>query len=309
MPAVDVTDLRKKFGDVTALAGVTFSVPQGALYGLIGADGAGKTTLLRILVTLLAPDAGSAVVLGKHALNEFAAIRANVGYMPQRFSLYGDLSVAENLRFFADVFGVAAAERAARMERLLSFSRLTPFVNRRAAQLSGGMKQKLALSCALIHTPRLLVLDEPTTGVDPVSRKEFWDILSELRKQGITIVVSTPYMDEATLCDSLLLLHKGRVLRQGTPAALLAGYPLSLYRITSDAGGLTVRQGAQLPAGVRLVYPAAGALHAAAVPGAADPSDILAHVKKLAPGARTIEPAHPAIEDLFFLLLSGEGAA
>jgi ABC-2 type transport system ATP-binding protein len=309
MPAIDVSDIRKKFGDVTALAGVTFSVAKGSLFGLIGADGAGKTTLLRILVTLLAPDAGGAAVLGKSVVTDFAAIRALVGYMPQKFSLYGDLSVGENLRFFADVFGVPPTERAARTEKLLSFSRLAPFVNRRAAALSGGMKQKLALSCALIHTPRLLILDEPTTGVDPVSRKEFWDILFDLKKQGITILVSTPYMDEATLCDSLLLLHKGSVLRQGAPSSLLAAYPLTLFRVAGSAGSVNVRQGTPLPRGVKLMYPAAGALHVAAAPGAAAAPEILAQVKKHAPAAETIEKAAPAIEDLFFYLLSEQGAA
>jgi ABC-2 type transport system ATP-binding protein len=309
MQAVEVEDLRKKFGEVTALAGVSFSVAEGSLCGLIGADGAGKTTLLRILVTLLTPDRGTASVLGKNAGTEFTAIRTTVGYMPQRFSLYGDLSVGENLRFFADVFGVAAAERKSRLERLLSFSRLGPFVNRRAAQLSGGMKQKLALSCALIHTPRLLILDEPTTGVDPLSRQEFWDILFELKRQGITILVSTPYMDEATQCDSLLLLHRGRIVRQGTPAALLASYPLALYRIQSTGGSVSVRQGTPLPTGVRLMYPAAGSLHVAMQPGAASAADILDHVRKYAPAAEAIEKVSPSMEDLFFFLLSAEGAA
>jgi ABC-2 type transport system ATP-binding protein len=309
MSAILATDIYKKYDTVEALRGVSCDVPEGALFGLIGADGAGKTTLLRILVTLLQPDRGSATILGKNTVTEFAAVRAIVGYMPQRFSLYSDLSVKENLLFFADVFGVPAAERAARMERLLSFSRLTPFVNRRASQLSGGMKQKLALSCALIHTPRLLILDEPTTGVDPVSRKEFWDILFDLRRQGITILVSTPYMDEATLCDSLLLLHRGSVLRQGTPAALLAAYPLTLYRIASSTCSVTVRQGTPLPDGVKLMYPAAGAVHAAVRSGIITSAQILSHVRKYVPEAETIEEASPSIEDLFFFLLSAEGTA
>jgi ABC-2 type transport system ATP-binding protein len=311
MPAsvIETENLGKKFGAITALDNVSFSVPEGSLFGLIGADGAGKTTLLRILVTLISPDQGSASILGKNAGTEFAGIRANVGYMPQRFSLYADLSVAENLRFFADVFGVPAAERAARTERLLSFSRLVPFVNRRAAQLSGGMKQKLALSCALIHTPRLLILDEPTTGVDPVSRKEFWDILFELRRQGITILVSTPYMDEATLCDSLLLLHRGCVMKQGTPAALLAGYPHLLYRITCGAAGITVPQNTPLPKGVALMYPSAGSLRVAVTDRSLAPGTLLTEIRKHAPSADAIKIVEPGIEDLLFALLVEKEAA
>jgi ABC-2 type transport system ATP-binding protein len=310
MPAVQAADLHKKFQTVTALAGVSFSVDEGALFGLIGADGAGKTTLFRILVTLVPADSGSAAVLGKNVEKEFTEIRTLVGYMPQRFSLYQDLSVRENLHFFADVFGVPATERQARMERLLSFSRLGPFQDRRAGNLSGGMKQKLALSCALIHTPRLLILDEPTTGVDPVSRKEFWDILFELKRQGITILVSTPYMDEATHCDSLLLLHKGEVLRQGTPAALLSAYPLTLYKIKSSAGSISVAQGTRLPQGIRLMYPLAGTIRAAAAGGGkALPQEILTSVQTFAPTADTIEAAEPTIEDLLFYLLSEKEAA
>jgi ABC-2 type transport system ATP-binding protein len=303
MNTVEAHGLCKKFDAVEALRDVSFDVPEGSLFGLIGADGAGKTTLLRILVTLLRADKGNAVVLGKSVDKEFATIRAVVGYMPQRFSLYQDLSVGENMRFFADIFGVAASERQSRMERLLSFSRLGPFVNRRAAQLSGGMKQKLALSCALIHTPRLLILDEPTTGVDPVSRKEFWDILFELKKQGITLLVSTPYMDEATRCDSLLLLHRGAVMKGGTPADLVSGYPYLLYRVTSVAGGITVPMATPLPAGVALMYPSAGALHVAVRDRSLTPGVILPEIKKYAPAADAVERAEPGIEDLLFALL------
>ncbi len=308
MAAVEVTDLHKKFDGVTALNGVSFSVNEGTLFGLIGADGAGKTTLLRILVTLISADRGSAVVLGNNVVTHLAAIRRQVGYMPQRFSLYQDLSVRENLLFFADVFGVAATERNSRMERLLSFSRLGPFQNRRAGHLSGGMKQKLALSCALIHTPRLLILDEPTTGVDPVSRNEFWEILFELKRGGITILVSTPYMDEAHLCDRLLLLHKGASMRTGAPAELLSTYPLALYKITGSSGSLTVLPETPLPRGVALMYPAAGALHAA-VRDTIEPQLLLSQVKSFVPAAEAIETAEPTIEDLFFYLLSEKEAA
>ena len=307
--AIEAENLCKKFGDIPALKDVSFSVPDGSLVGLIGADGAGKTTLLRILVTLVQPDSGSASVLGADTVTGMRTIRSSIGYMPQRFSLYQDLSVRENLLFFADVFGIAAAERSGRMERLVAFSRLGPFQGRRAAHLSGGMKQKLALSCALIHTPRLLILDEPTTGVDPVSRKEFWEILFELRKQGITVLVSTPYMDEAALCDSLVLLHKGEILRQGTPASLLEGYPYRLFRITAAGGGLTVRQDAPLPHGVALLYPAAGSLHAAVVDRAVPPETVLDGIKKIVPEADAAGETRPDIEDLLFALLSEKEAA
>jgi ABC-2 type transport system ATP-binding protein len=309
MNAIEARDLHKKFDSVEALRGVSLSVAEGTLAGLIGADGAGKTTLLRILVTLLCPDKGGAMVLGKNVEKEIAAIRSVVGYMPQRFSLYGDLSVRENLKFFADVFGIGPTERKIRMERLLSFSRLGPFVNRRAARLSGGMKQKLALSCALIHTPRLLVLDEPTTGVDPVSRKEFWDILFELKRQGITLLVSTPYMDEAALCDTLVLLHQGSVMRSGTPRDLVAGYPYILYKVTSRTGGITVPATAPAPAGVALMYPHAGALHVAVRDRTLAPGALLPEIRKSAPAADAIVRAQPDIEDLLFALLYEKEAA
>lgn len=307
--AIETKNLSKKFGTIAALSNVSFVVPEGSMVGLIGADGAGKTTLLRILVTLIGADKGSVSVLGNDAVTGLSSIRKAIGYMPQRFSLYQDLSVRENLFFFADIFGVSPADRDARMKNLLSFSRLTEFQGRRAADLSGGMKQKLALSCALIHTPRLLILDEPTTGVDPVSRREFWDILFDLKRQGITILVSTPYMDEAMVCDRLILLHKGAVLREGAPGALLASYPLALYRITGSSGSVIVTENAPMPPGTLLLYPVAGGLHAAGLKNAAAPEEILSHVKKFAPAADAIAAAEPTIEDLFFYLLSGKGAA
>ena len=307
--AVEGTTLSKAFGDVSALQSVSFSVPEGKLLGLIGADGAGKSTLLRILVTLICADNGSAFVLGHNAATEFSAIRALVGYMPQKFSLYQDLSVRENMLFFADVFGVTVASRRERMERLLDFSRLAPFQDRRAADLSGGMKQKLALSCALIHTPKLLVLDEPTTGVDPVSRREFWEILFDLKRQGITIIVSTPYMDEAASCDLLLFLHKGAVLQQGTPIDLLAAYEPVLYRVSSTTGVLGLLPSAMRPPpGMSLIYPLAGELRIAG-PAEASPEAILAHVRPFLPNAGAVQRIAPTIEDLLLFLLSEQEAA
>jgi ABC-2 type transport system ATP-binding protein len=231
-PAIRVEDIKKSFGGRNALSSVSFSVEAGEMFGLIGPDGAGKTTLIRILTSLIDPDDGEAAILGFSARREPARIREIIGYMPQHFSLYQDLTVGENLRFFADLFGVSAAERKARTEELLAFSRLGEFVKRRAGALSGGMKQKLALSCALIHTPKVLVLDEPTTGVDPVSRRDFWEMLSRLRSRGVTILVSTPYMNEASLCQHMVFIHKGRILATGSVPEIAA-----LFRGTVYAAG------------------------------------------------------------------------
>jgi ABC-2 type transport system ATP-binding protein len=309
MVAVSARDLCKKFGNVDALKGVSFEVPEAALFGVIGADGAGKTTLMRVLVTLLAADSGSASVLGRNIAKEHSLIRGAIGYMPQRFSLYQDLSVSENLCFFADVFGVPAKERESRMKKLLSFARLEGFTTRRAANLSGGMKQKLALSCALIHTPSLLFLDEPTTGVDPVSRKEFWDILRDLRRQGITIVVSTPYMDEAAGCDDLLFLHKGSIIEHGAPQALIDRYPYALYRVSSRAASITVPSDTPLKPAVALMYPTGGAVHVAVKDQSVAPDAVLSFVKRHAADADRVERIGPTVEDVFFMRLAGKGAA
>jgi ABC-2 type transport system ATP-binding protein len=221
-PAIRVEGLARSYGKTPALSDVSFEVERGEMFGLIGPDGAGKTTLMRILASLIDVDRGEARVLGLSVRTDAARIREIIGYMPQHFSLYADLTVAENLRFFADLFGVPRAEREARTAELLEFSRLGPFVKRRAGALSGGMKQKLALSCALVHTPEVLLLDEPTTGVDPVSRREFWETLERLRARGVTIVVSTPYMNEASLCGHLIFLHKGKVLGAGSVGEISA---------------------------------------------------------------------------------------
>ncbi len=304
-PIVAISDLYKNYAGEKALDGVSLSVMPGCLFGLIGADGAGKSTLLRICTTLVAPDKGTASVLGFDVVKEFAKIRENIGYMPQKFSLYQDLSVRENMQFFADLFGVKPKERDERMKRLLDFSHLEKFQDRRARNLSGGMKQKLALSCTLIHTPKVLFLDEPTTGVDPVSRKEFWEILKELRNQGIGIVVSTPYMDEAHLCDELLFLHHGKAVRQGKPQALLDAYPYPLFKISCTTGTLTIAQNIQTPDGILLMYPEGGSIHVA-VKQDVDAARVLAIMKSILPEAESAEKCKPKIEDLFIYLLSGE---
>jgi len=230
-PAIRVEGLAKSYGETAALASVSFAVERGEMFGLIGPDGAGKTTLMRILTSLIDADRGEAWVLGHPVAAEAARVREIIGYMPQQFSLYSDLTVAENIRFFADLFGVSKEARVARTEELLDFSRLRPFVKRRAGALSGGMKQKLALSCALIHTPQVLVLDEPTTGVDPASRRDFWDMLERLRAQGVTILVSTPYMNEASLCRHMVFIHKGKILASGSVGEIAALFSGTVFSV------------------------------------------------------------------------------
>jgi ABC-2 type transport system ATP-binding protein len=219
--AIITTDLRRSFGPIHAVAGLNLRVEQGQIYGLVGPDGAGKTTSLRLLCGVLRPDGGQATVMGIDVARDPEGVRRRIGYMPQRFSLYGDLTVAENMRFFAEVYGVPPAEHAALIQRLLDFSRLGPFQARRADALSGGMKQKLALACTLIHRPDVLMLDEPTTGVDPVSRREFWDILREaVTQDGMTVLISTPYMDEADRCHAVGFMRAGALMASGTPREL-----------------------------------------------------------------------------------------
>ncbi len=236
MKAVELKNIVKKYATkkstVTAVDNISFEVEEGELFGLIGPDGAGKTSLFRILTTLLLPESGSANVLGFDVAHDWKNIRHIVGYMPGRFSLYQDLSVEENLEFFATIFNTTIEENYDLIADI--YKQLEPFKTRRAGKLSGGMKQKLALSCALIHKPKILFLDEPTTGVDPVSRKEFWEMLKRLKNQGITILVSTPYMDEAKLCDRIALIQKGKILQIDTPQNIVNQFNKSLYAVQSD---------------------------------------------------------------------------
>lgn len=229
---VNISSVSKAFGKVQALQDISFQVNGGELFGVIGPDGAGKTTLFRILNTLLIPDEGSAAVLGKDVVSEYKDIRPLLGYMPGRFSLYQDLTVEENMNFFASVFGTSIKQNYELVKPI--YSQLERFKNRLAGDLSGGMKQKLALSCALIHKPRLLLLDEPTTGVDAVSRKEFWEMLKMLKKEGITIIVSTPYMDEANLCERVALIQDGEIMKIDTPAAIVDDFEMPLLGISAE---------------------------------------------------------------------------
>jgi ABC-2 type transport system ATP-binding protein len=233
MEAVIVKNLTKVYEKhITAVDAVSFSVKQGEIFGLIGPDGAGKTSIFRMLTTLLLPDGGSATVDGFDVVKDYKQIRNRVGYMPGKFSLYQDLSVEENLNFFATVFNTTVEANYHLIKDI--YVQLEPFKTRRAGKLSGGMKQKLALCCALIHKPVVLFLDEPTTGVDPVSRKEFWEMLKQLKEQNISIVVSTPYMDEANMCDEIALIQSGKLLSVDTPANIIKSYPEQLYAIKAD---------------------------------------------------------------------------
>lgn len=233
MESIKLNNIKKFYGkDIIAVDDVSFSVNKGELFGLIGPDGAGKTSIFRMLTTLLLPDGGSATVDGFDIVKDYKKIRHTVGYMPGKFSLYQDLSIEENLNFFATVFNTTVEENYSLIKDI--YVQIEPFKKRRAGKLSGGMKQKLALCCALIHKPTVLFLDEPTTGVDPVSRKEFWEMLRRLKEQHITIVVSTPYMDEADMCDRIALLQKGKILSIDTPANIKASYPHKLFAVKAD---------------------------------------------------------------------------
>lgn len=236
MSSVVVNNIIKRYGSkkavITALQGVSFDVKQGELFGIIGPDGAGKTSLFRILTTLLLADEGTATVDGFDVVKDYKSIRQRVGYMPGKFSLYQDLTVKENLDFFATIFNTTVEENYALIKDI--YSQIEPFKERKAGKLSGGMKQKLALSCALIHRPSVLFLDEPTTGVDAVSRKEFWEMLTRLKEQGITIIVSTPYMDEASLCDRVALIQSGKILSINTPQGIVDSFGKKLLAVKSN---------------------------------------------------------------------------
>tara|TARA_R110002012_G_scaffold81945_4_gene207477 strand:+ start:8798 stop:9700 length:903 start_codon:yes stop_codon:yes gene_type:complete len=230
--SISVRNISKSYQDVSALQHISFEVKPNEIFGIIGPDGAGKTTLFRILTTLLIANEGDATVAGFDVLEDYKSIRNHVGYMPGKFSLYQDLTVEENLKFFATIFGTTIKENYTLIEDI--YVQLEPFKNRRAGKLSGGMKQKLALCCALIHKPKVLFLDEPTTGVDPVSRKEFWDMLKRLQQKNITILVSTPYMDEAALCDRIALIQDGKILQINTPESIVKQYPKTIYNVKAD---------------------------------------------------------------------------
>ncbi|MCK5841868.1 MAG: ABC transporter ATP-binding protein [Candidatus Sabulitectum sp.] len=231
---VAVNDLTKSFKEVQAVKGVSFEVSRGEVFGLVGPDGAGKTTTMRILAAILAPDSGEALILGLNSSREREKIHDRIAYMSQRFGLYQDLTVEENMKFYADMYGVKRSELKASMDKLLEWSSLVQFRKRPAGKLSGGMKQKLGLACALIHTPELLLLDEPTNGVDPVSRKEFWNLLYKLVDEGLTIIMTTAYLDEAERCHRLAFMDKGKITARGTPQEIVGLIPGGVLKFNSD---------------------------------------------------------------------------
>ncbi len=304
--AVEVADLRRTFGGKEAVAGVSFSVSRGEIFGLVGPDGAGKTTILRMLTAVLPPTSGEARVLGLDAARDGEAIKDRIGYMSQRFGLYPDLSVDENVAFYADLYGVGRVERERRMAELLRFSGLAPFRRRRAGNLSGGMKQKLGLCCALIHAPEVLFLDEPTNGVDPVSRRDFWRILYRLLGDGVTILVSTAYLDEAERCSRVALLHEGRVIACSTPEGVKALFPGVLLSIRTAQA----RRAAGLlrEAGLSRVAAYGDRIHAAVD----EPDEGRRFVEEvLAAGGvsfQDVRLAEPSLEDVFMDSLGRRGA-
>ena len=223
-PFVQVNKVSMNFGLVEAVRQVSFDVTQGTIFGLVGSDGAGKSTLLRMIATMIKPASGTILIDGLDAVSEKKQVKKRIGYMPQRFGLYQDLTVNENIDFFMDIYGIRGDERKKRKERYLGFSNLLPFADRQAGNLSGGMKQKLGLACVLVHEPQMLILDEPTNGVDPVSRMEFWDILNQMRQNGMTILVSTAYLDEGEKCDSVGLMHRAQLLVKAPPAEIRSNF-------------------------------------------------------------------------------------
>lgn len=289
--------------NVSALEDISFEVSRGELFGIIGPDGAGKTTLFRILTTLLLADSGVVRVEGYDVLTDFRAIRNEVGYMPGRFSLYQDLTVEENLNVFAKVFNTSIEENYHLIEAI--YNQLEPFKKRRAGKLSGGMKQKLALCCALIHKPRVLFLDEPTTGVDPVSRKEFWEMLKRLKDQQITILVSTPYMDEASLCDRIALLLQGRILKIDTPQNIVSQYPHELWSVSSDEMSKLLTDLRNIPA-IRSGYSFGESHHITFKNKEWSMDALRAELEKLGHSSVVIKKIEASIEDCF-MDLSPEG--
>lgn len=297
--SIVVSNISKSYKTVKALKNISFELNEGELFGLIGPDGAGKTTLFRVLTTLLIADEGKASVAGYDLLKDYKAIRESVGYMPGRFSLYQDLTVEENLKFFATIFGTTIAENYDLIKDI--YVQIEPFKTRRAGKLSGGMKQKLALSCALIHKPKVLFLDEPTTGVDPVSRKEFWEMIKRLQQKGITILVSTPYMDEAALCDRIALIQDGSILQIDTPEAIIKHYPKAIYNVSAD-NMYQLIESLKAYENSHSVYPFGEFVHYTDKRTGFDPKQLKQYLEEKQLAGISIEITQPTIEDAFMEL-------
>lgn len=298
MIALSAHKINKSYGTTQALTNLSLEVEKGEIYGIIGPDGAGKTTLFRILTTLLLADSGTATINGLDVVKDYKQIRQVIGYMPGRFSLYQDLTVEENLHFFATVFHTTIEENYHLIEDI--YKQIEPFKTRRAAKLSGGMKQKLALSCALIHKPALLFLDEPTTGVDPVSRKEFWEMLMKLKVEGITIIVSTPYMDEATRCDRIALILDGQFLKVDTPKNIIADYPYTLWSVQASRMHRLLRDLADSPF-IRSSFSFGETFHVT-LNHQATPGQLREFLMERSYSDIAIQEIQPTVEDCFMLL-------
>ncbi len=299
--------LTKRFDAVTAIDDVNFTIASGEIFGLVGPDGCGKTTTMRMLAGVMQPDSGSIVIHGIDVVSDPEAVKPHISYMPQRFGLYEDLTVDENINFYADLFEVPPNVREERAQRLLAASEMTHFRAFLAGKLSGGMKQKLGLTCALVHTPKILLLDEPTTGVDPVSRRDFWRILYELREQGVTIVISTAYLDEAERCNRLALLHSGRLLYCDTPAALKEKMPGALLAIVSS-DGRSARAVIEKSAGVAQVLLVGDGVHAVVDNPDLRIPQLREALQQADVPISEIAIVRPGIEDVFVALLENRGA-
>lgn len=297
--SISIQHISKSYKNVQALKDISFEVRPAELFGLIGPDGAGKTTLFRILTTLLFADKGSANVAGFDVISDYKGIRNSVGYMPGKFSLYQDLTVEENLNFFATIFGTSIEENYDLIKDI--YIQIEPFKNRRAGKLSGGMKQKLALCCALIHKPTVLFLDEPTTGVDPVSRKEFWEMLKRLQQKGITILVSTPYMDEAAMCDRIALIQTGKILQIDTPEAIVKHYPKQIYNVGADNMYRLIKS-LQAYEFNHSVYPFGEFVHYTDKRADFNPADLIAYLESKDLLQIQLEKTSATIEDTFMEL-------
>jgi ABC-2 type transport system ATP-binding protein len=301
-PIIQVDGLIKRFAAFTAVDRLSFSVNRGEIFGLVGPDGAGKTATMRMLAGVMRPDGGAILIDGVNAVADPEETKQHVSYMPQRFGLYEDLTVDENIRFYADLFEVPPTLRRERASRLLAASGMTQFGKFRAGQLSGGMKQKLGIICALVHTPKILLLDEPTTGVDPVSRRDFWRILYGLREDGVTIVISTAYLDEAERCNRLTLMHSGRALYCDTPAALKKHMPGTLIAISS-ADGRAVRSAITGQPGVSQVLLVGDGVHAVVDDADARIPQLREAIRVAGVSISDVVVAVPSIEDVFVALL------
>jgi len=298
---IEVKDLHKQYGEIVALDKISLSVGKGELFGLIGPDGAGKTSLMRILMSLLLPDGGTATMNGLDVVADYKKIRLITGYMPGRFSLYPDLTVEENLKFFATVFGTTIQENYYLIKDI--YQQIEPFKTRRAGKLSGGMKQKLALSCALIHKPEILILDEPTTGVDAVSRKEFWEMLKRLNQMGITILVSTPYMDEASLCDRIALIQQGSLMSVATPKEMTGSFPEDLWAVRTRKIYDTSKFLEKLPS-VISVNSFGQVLHLVTQKGVHTSRSVQQFLSDKGELEILVTPMEATIEDVFILLMN-----